>query len=312
MNDPSLPLEVLLVTGPSGAGRSTACRVLEDAGHEVIDNLPLSMLTRLLANNAQQAPRPLALGIDVRNRDFSVEYFLATLARLRADPAVAVRMLYLDCGSDVLINRFSETRRRHPMAPDEDVEIGVFRELALISDIAEHADVVIDTTALTVHDLKAELLRWFGKGGGLSVSVQSFSYKRGLPRGLDVVFDLRFLANPHWVPGLRGGTGQDPAVRDHVMADSRFDGFYKHMTDLILFTLPAYRDEGRAHLTIGLGCTGGRHRSVAVTELLADTLAEAGWQVSKRHREMDRRQGTPVGKMPSGAPTGREGGGFTA
>ncbi|MGB3407980.1 MAG: RNase adapter RapZ [Jannaschia sp.] len=287
MHDPSRPVEVLLVTGPSGAGRTTAIRVLEDAGYEVIDNLPLSMVTRLLAS-APPKPQPLALGIDVRNRDFSVDSLLTRLASLRADPDVSVRMLYLDCSADVLIARFSETRRRHPLAPQEDAAIGVARELALVSDIAEQADVVIDTTALTVHDLRDEVLRWIGGARGLALSVQSFSYKRGLPRGLDIVFDLRFLANPHWVPSLRGGTGRDKDVRDHITADPCFEAFFTRMTDLLLSTLPAYREEGRAHLSIGLGCTGGRHRSVAVTEMLADTLAEAGWQVSKRHRELDR------------------------
>ncbi|GIT90230.1 nucleotide-binding protein [Jannaschia pagri] len=287
MTDVHDPLDVLLVTGPSGAGRTTAIRVLEDAGYEVIDNLPLSMLTRLLAT-AQHDPRPLALGLDVRNRDFSVAALMSRLQALRADPSVNARMLYLDCAADTLIARFSETRRRHPLAPHEDTEIGVQRELELVSDLADQADVIIDTTTLTVHDLKAEVLRWFDTDAALAISVQSFSYKRGLPRGLDLVFDLRFLANPHWVPELRARTGKDPDVRDHVLADPRFDGFFRRLTDLVQFTLPAYQEEGRTHLTIGLGCTGGKHRSVAVTELLGDTLAEAGWQVSKRHRELDR------------------------
>ncbi|WP_371156845.1 RNase adapter RapZ [Jannaschia sp. 2305UL9-9] len=311
MEDRSDPLDVLLITGPSGAGRATACRALEDAGYEVIDNLPLSMLTRLLAT-APEAPRPLALGIDVRNRDFSVALLLSTLGRLRADPGVSVQMLYLDCTPDVLVARFSETRRRHPLAPQEDAEIGVQREMDIVADIADHADVVIDTSLLTVHDLKAELLRWFGQGGGLAVSVQSFSYKRGLPRGLDTVFDLRFLSNPHWVPALRAGTGKDADVRAHITADPRFAPFFEQMSNLILSILPAYRDEGRAHLTIGLGCTGGRHRSVAVTELLADTLADAGWQVSKRHRELDRRMGNPATAAGSHRSASRTDGGNSA
>lgn len=304
-------IEVLLVTGPSGAGRTTAIRVLEDAGYEAIDNLPLSLLPRLLASMPDD-PQPLALGLDVRNRDFSVDGLLSQLASLRANAAVSVRMLYLDCAADTLVARFSETRRRHPLAPQEDAEIGVARELALVTDIAEQADVVIDTTQLTVHDLKDEVLRWFGEAGGLAVSVQSFSYKRGLPRGLDVVFDLRFLANPHWVPDLRGGTGRDAAVRDYIMADARFADFYDRMSGLILSTLPAYRDEGRAHLSVGLGCTGGRHRSVAVTELLAQTLAEAGWQVSKRHRELDRRTAPVAGGLLTEGSGARTDGGTAA
>lgn len=280
-------VELILVTGPSGAGRTTAIRALEDAGHEVIDNLPLSLTARLLEAGID---RPLALCIDVRNRDFSVDALLALAGRLRADPSVTARLLYVDCARDVLVTRFSETRRRHPLAPQEDAQIGVARELALLDGVAEHADVVIDTTDLNVHDLKRMVLQWFGRSEGrLAVSIQSFSYKRGLPAGLDLVFDVRFLANPHWVPSLRAGTGRDNDVRDHVTGDPRFADFFDRVRDLLLSLLPAYRDEGRAHLAIGFGCTGGRHRSVAIAELMADALAGSGWQVSTRHRELDRR-----------------------
>ncbi|MEL7184521.1 MAG: RNase adapter RapZ, partial [Pseudomonadota bacterium] len=213
--------DLVLVTGPSGAGRSTAVRVLEDTGYEVIDNLPLSLMGRLLAPGMRH-PRPLALSLDVRNRDFSVEAVLERLTALRADPSVSVRMVYLDCRADVLVARFSETRRRHPLAPDEDPEIGVVRELDLLATLADQADTLIDTSNLTVHDLKEEVLRWFGRDGALSISVHSFSYKRGLPRGLDLVFDLRFLANPHWVPELRARTGLDGDVRKHITDDPRF------------------------------------------------------------------------------------------
>ncbi|MCK0169397.1 RNase adapter RapZ [Jannaschia sp. S6380] len=290
------PIDLILVTGPSGAGRTTAIHVLEDAGFEVIDNLPLSLTSRLLETGTD---RPLALGLDVRNRDFSVDALLSLVARLRSDPGIALRLLYLDCAPDILVARFSETRRRHPLAPSEDAETGVRRELSIVSGLADHADIVVDTSSLTVHDLKAELLRWFGGDARrLAISVQSFSYKRGVPRGLDIVLDVRFLANPHWVAGLRDGTGRDENVRAHVMADPRFDDFFGRTRDLILSLLPAYREEGRAHLAIGFGCTGGRHRSVAVTELLGEALAEHGWQVSKRHRELDRRISGAVDKGP--------------
>lgn len=286
------PTDLVLVTGPSGAGRTTAINVLEDQGYEVIDNLPLSLIARLLDGGLD---RPLALGVDVRNRDFSVDALLSLAARVRADPSYAAKLLYLDCTEETLIARFSETRRRHPLAPEEDAEIGVTRELSLLTGVAEQADTVIDTTGFTVHDLRDEILRWFGRGKRrLAISVQSFSYKRGVPRGLDLVFDVRFLANPHWVADLRAGTGRDARVRDYVQADPRFDDFYTRLSGLILSLLPAYREEGRAHLAIGFGCTGGRHRSVAVTELLSEVLAQQGWQVSKRHRELDRRAAVSI------------------
>lgn len=296
------PIDLILVTGPSGAGRTTAIRALEDAGYEVIDNLPLSLTSRLLEAGVD---RPLALSVDVRNRDFSVAALLGLAERLRADPAVSARLLYVDCASDVLVARFSETRRRHPLAPSEDVQTGVARELSLLDGLSEHADVVIDTSALTVHDLKREVLRWFGRDARqLAVSVQSFSYKRGLPAGLDMVLDVRFLSNPHWIPGLREGTGRDADVRAHVVADPRFTDFYTRTHDLVLSLLPAYRDEGRAHLAIGFGCTGGQHRSVAVAEMLAGALAGAGWQVSTRHRELDRRSGAFTGRGGASAGLG--------
>ncbi|WP_092647689.1 RNase adapter RapZ [Jannaschia faecimaris] len=293
------PIDLILVTGPSGAGRTTAIHVLEDAGYEVIDNLPLSLMARLLDGGLD---RPLALGIDIRNRDFSVDAMLSLAAKVRADPTYAAKLLYLDCDEATLVARFSETRRRHPLAPEEDAELGVARELSILAGVADHADTVIETTGFTVHDLKDEVLRWFGHGQRrLAVSVQSFSYKRGVPRGLDLVFDVRFLSNPHWVPALRAGTGRDDDVQAHVIADPRFVDFYDRLQGLILSLLPAYREEGRAHLAIGFGCTGGRHRSVAVTEMLTQTLAHQGWQVSKRHRELDRRAaGSTIGSGEAG------------
>ncbi|WP_308915583.1 RNase adapter RapZ [Jannaschia sp. LMIT008] len=278
--------DVVLVTGPSGAGRSTAIHALEDAGYEAIDNMPLSLMPRLFEG---ALPGRLALGVDVRNRDFGVDATLSLAEHLRRDPARTMRLLYLDCSADRLVARFSETRRRHPMNPHGDVEAGVAQELEILAPLVDRADVVIDTTNLTVHDLKAEVRRHLsGDGRALALSVQSFSYKRGLPRGLDMVFDVRFLSNPHWNPDLRPLTGLDARVADHVAADPRHDPFFGRVLDLVLDLLPAFQAEGRAHLTVGFGCTGGRHRSVAVTEKLAASLAEAGWRVSIRHRELDR------------------------
>ena len=280
---------VVLVTGPSGAGRSTAIHVLEDLGYEAIDNLPLSLVPRLLDGPALS--RPIALGIDVRNRDFSAGALIEGIDRLTRMPEIALEVLYLDCRAEELLRRFGETRRRHPLAPGEPPEEGIAREIDLLAPVKVRADLLIDTSDLTPHDLKAELARWFETGAEarLAVAVHSFSYKRGIPRGVDMMFDCRFLKNPHWEPALRPLDGRAAEVADYVAADPRFAPFFDKVLDLALLVLPAHVEEGKAHLTIGLGCTGGRHRSVAVAEKLSAALAQAGWQVSKRHRELERR-----------------------
>ncbi|MDO8883411.1 MAG: RNase adapter RapZ [Pseudotabrizicola sp.] len=281
--------QVVLVTGPSGAGRSTAVNALEDLGYEVIDNLPLSLVPRLVEGPVTS--HPIALGLDVRNRDFAASSLIELIDRLTRDPRVNLTVLYLDCQPAVLVQRYSETRRRHPLAPSESPEQGIEREIDLLAPIKARADHLIDTTDLTVHGLKAEVTRWFGQGQGptLAVSVQSFSYKRGVPRGVDMVFDCRFLRNPHWEPALQALNGRDSQVVDHIRTDPRFDEFILRMSELIAFLLPAHVAEGRSHVSIAFGCTGGQHRSVAVAELMADTLAQSGWAVSKRHRELERR-----------------------
>ncbi|MZR15232.1 RNase adapter RapZ [Maritimibacter sp. DP07] len=279
---------LVLVTGPSGAGRTTSLRVLEDLGYEIIDNLPITMIPRLLSGSPPD--HPIALGIDVRNRDFSTHAVLDLIEAGQAGWSDRVKVLFLDCRPDVLLNRYSETRRRHPLSKQADPELGIAREIELLEPIRVRADVLIDTSDLSPHDLKADILAVFDRSDRtvLSVSVQSFSYKRGLPRGLDMVFDVRFLRNPHWEPELRGMTGQDAAVADYVARDARYATFFDKTRDLIEFLLPAYAEEGKAHLTIGFGCTGGRHRSVTMTESMAKALADRGWQVSIRHRELER------------------------
>jgi RNase adapter protein RapZ len=283
---------LVFVSGPSGAGRTTAIRVLEDLGYEGIDNIPLSLVPRLV--EGPPLGRPIALGLDVRNRDFNATSLIELIDKLTRDPRVDLEVLYLDCAPSVLIQRFSETRRRHPLAPDETPAQGVEREIDLLAPIRVRADHLIDTTDLTQHDLKAEIARRFDKGatGRLSVSVQSFSYKRGVPRGMDMIFDCRFLANPHWQPALRPLDGRDPAVESFVRADPRFAEFFRKVSELLLFLLPAHVDEGKAHLAIGFGCTGGQHRSVAMAEMVGSALADAGWPVSKRHRELERKAAT--------------------
>ncbi len=295
MPDPSPPsadesaARVVFVSGPSGAGRSTAIRALEDLGFEAIDNLPLSLLPRLL--EAGPVLRPLALGTDPRNRDFSAQGLITAVDRLADDPGIQSDLVYLDCDIKVLERRFSETRRRHPMAPADPPMTGIMAEIDLLAPVRARASFMIDTSAMTPHDLRAEITRLFAPAGAqqLSVSVQSFSYKRGLPTGADLVFDCRFLRNPYWEASLRALDGRDARVQDYVAGDPRHASFAGQVTQLIETLLPAYRDEGKAHLTVAFGCTGGQHRSVAVAEKLSSHLAEGGWQVSKRHRELERR-----------------------
>lgn len=296
-HDPAAALDgaqrLVLVTGPSGAGRSTAINVLEDLGFEAIDNLPLSLIPRLL--DGPSRPEPLALGLDVRNRDFSASNVIELIDKLTRDPRYAPEVLFLDCAPEVLERRYNETRRRHPLAPDSAPSAGVTAEIDLLQPIRVRADVLVDTSDLSPHDLKAELTRWFDirRDRRLSVSLHSFSYKRGVPRGIDMMFDCRFLTNPHWEPALRPLTGRDPQVQSYVEGDSRFEEFISRVCEMILFLLPAYVEEGKSHLAVGFGCTGGQHRSVTLAEKVAPVLAKAGWPVSIRHRELERRIPAP-------------------
>ncbi len=277
--------QLLLVTGQAGAGRTTAIHILEDLGYEAIDNLPMHLLPRLL----QGAPleRPLAIGIDTRTRGFDVA---ALLAFIKSAHQHAPALVFLDADEETLLRRFNETRRRHPAAPADAPVIGIRREIDLLYGLRERADIVIDTSDLSPHDLKAEMKRLFRWEGAntLTISVQSFSYKRGTPRGVDMIMDCRFLQNPHWQAELRAFSGKDPKVAAFVAADPLFQPFFKQLSDMCQLLLPAYQKEGKAYFSIGLGCSGGKHRSVCIAEKLANSLAKNGWQVSIRHRELDR------------------------
>jgi UPF0042 nucleotide-binding protein len=287
---------LVLVTGPSGAGRTTAINVLEDLGFEVINNLPLSLLPRLL--DGPPLSHPLALGLDIRNRDFSIDALISAIDGMTNRPDIATQVLYLDASEEELVRRFSETRRRHPLVESGSLLSGISGEKELLVPIRARADVLIETTGLSPHDLRAEIERLFAPDEGhmMNVTVHSFSYKRGLPRGMDIVLDCRFLRNPHWDAALRDHDGRDAAVDAYVEADPRFTQFFAQIKDMMDLLLPAYKEEGKSHLSIGFGCTGGQHRSVAVAERLAKSLAADGWQVSKRHREMERRDAQASGK----------------
>jgi len=280
--------QIVLVTGPSGAGLSTATAALEDAGFEAIDNLPLRMIPPLL--NLRGQDRPLSLGIDLRNRDFSAQAVLDLASDLVTTEGYSVQLLYLDCNVDEILRRYSSTKRRHPVTDAPTLADSIVQEMDILQPVRARADVLIDTSDLNPHQLRAEVERWFSPDGThrTSVQVQSFSYKRGLPRSVDMVFDCRFLRNPHWTPDLRDLDGEDEAVRAFVSQDPRFEAFLEKVLDLCEFLLPAAEEEGKSYLTFAFGCTGGRHRSVTLAEMVADALAKKGWPVSTRHRELDR------------------------
>jgi UPF0042 nucleotide-binding protein len=277
------PAPVLLVTGLSGAGKSTALKVLEDLGYEAVDNLPLSLLGPLLA---VPGGHRLAIGIDARTRLFSPRLVLDAMAE-HATPARPIRMLFLDCAGHELVRRFSETRRRHPVAQDRPAGDGIALEREMLAELRRVADVVVDTTDFSTNDLRRGIATRFGVEGhkALTLTLMSFGYARGVPRDADLVFDMRFLKNPHWVPELRPLTGLDPAVRDHVTADPAFAPAFEAIVGLLSLLLPGYAREGRSYVTAAFGCTGGRHRSVAVAEAAAARLDRAGWSNAVVHRD---------------------------
>lgn len=284
---PASRRRVVLITGPSGAGLSTASGALEDADFEAIDNLPLDLVLPLL--DLAETRRPLTLCLDMRNRDFSAQRFLDVMNGLSARTDVVLQLLYLECGPEEILRRYQTTRRRHPIARAPNLADAIRYEIDLLRPLAARADVLIDTTEMTPHQLRAEVETWFAPQGQrhTAVQVQSFSYKRGVPRGVDFVFDCRFLRNPHWDPELRPRDGRDAAVQSYVGEDARFEAYFAHVAALSLFVLPAAREEGKSYLSFAFGCTGGRHRSVTLAERLSHALAQEGWQVSLRHRELD-------------------------
>ncbi len=281
-------IRLILVSGPAGAGRTTAIRSLEDLGFEAIDNLPLDLVKSVL--KPKKASEKIAIGLDTRGRDFSVEGLLGLLNSLSRLEFVDIELLYLSCTMEVLLRRYSETRRRHPLADGKSPNEGIEKELILLEPIRHKADILIETSELTPHDLKASIKKLFSNTGVnlLSVSLKSFSYKRGLPRGTDMTLDCRFLKNPHWQDELRDKTGLDCSVSEFVASDPKFSEFIERVTKLLLFLLPSFKEEGKSSVEIGFGCTGGVHRSVAVTETVAKKLADSGWNVSIKHREIGR------------------------
>jgi UPF0042 nucleotide-binding protein len=235
------------------------------------------------------SPRAMAVGIDSRTRDFSPEAFAGRLGQLRGRDELAVQLLFLDCDEEVLHNRFTATRRRHPLAGDRPVFDGIRLERQLVAGLRDRADLVLDTSQLALPDLRRLLTANYAleTDAGLNVMVMSFSYRRGLPREADLVFDVRFLANPHYEAVLRPLTGEDTAVAAFIAADATFTPFFAGLGDMLLSLLPHYGREGKRYLTLAIGCTGGRHRSVFVAGKLARLLTDEGYRVAVRHRDKD-------------------------
>ena len=303
------PRRVVLVTGLSGGGKASILRVLEDLGYEAVDNPPLRLMEDLIG----RGERPIAIGVDTRSQGFNPSDLLSILARVRRNPALHAELVFMHADEGVLLRRFIETRRRHPLAPTSRVADGIAAETALTTPLREAADMLLDTT-----DLKLPMLRGIVEArfsgaathqAGMSVSLISFAYPAGLPREAELVFDARFLRNPHYVPTLRDGTGLDAPVAAYVEADPDFWPFVDKITDLLSLLLPRFVQEGKKYASVAVGCTGGRHRSVRIVEILADRLRSAGasgtqspgkavWRVGVTHRELLR-------AVPTGGSTQR-------
>ena len=280
---------VLIVTGMSGAGKSTVLKTLEDLGWEVVDNLPLPLLGRLLSAPAEgdEHQRPLALGVGATTRDFDPAKVITRVSELRKAPEVEIGTLFLDCADGELERRYSETRRRHPLAPDRPASDGIARERELLAPLRDWANRLIDTTSISAHDLQGQVRQSFADGSDEPVlQVISFGFARGLPRDADLVFDMRFLQNPHWVPALRPGTGLDSAVAAYVAADPAYEDAVSRIEGLVGLLLPRYRAEGKSYVTVAIGCTGGRHRSVHVAERIGGWLQARGFSPTVLHRDL--------------------------
>ncbi len=273
----------LIVTGLSGAGMSSSLKHLEDMGYEVFDNFPLALAEPLLDDITEQK-RPVAIGIDTRTRGFDPDAVLATTKALGA------KLAFITADEAILQKRFTETRRRHPLATDRPASAGIKREQEWLYSLKEKADEVIDTSMLSVHELRHVLEDRFGFEGHntLTVSLMSFGYKYGTPREADIVMDIRFLQNPHWVPELKPLTGQDGAVGRYIEQDEDFEPFLTRFQDMLAPLFPRYEAEGKSYLTIAIGCTGGRHRSVYTVEKLKPWIENQGFKASALHRDIDR------------------------
>ena len=285
---------VLLVTGMLGAGKTTALRVLEDLGWEIIDNFPVRLLERLIESpraNEQGASTPMAIGFDSRTREFDPERVIRRVKALDKRGDLEVTTLFLDCSSKELERRYNETRRRHPLAVDMPASAGIRAERELLAPLRRWADLLIETTDLTSNDLQRTIRERFASEtpDDVVVTISSFGFARGMPPVADLVFDMRFLDNPHWDPELRPQTGLDFEVGEYIRRDPAFDEAFSRIRDLLLLLLPRYRAQGKAYVHIAFGCTGGRHRSVFTAEQIAAALRQAGFSPTLLHRNLGSR-----------------------
>ncbi|MGX7894798.1 RNase adapter RapZ [Tsuneonella sp. HG222] len=285
---------ILLVTGMLGAGKTTALRELEDLGWEALDNFPVRFLRRLIGKEGERAEgdgAPLAIGFDCRTRGFIPEEVIARVKQLASRSDLLVTTLFLDCSGAELQRRFDETRRRHHLAQDMPVTAGIAAERELIAPLRRWADILIDTTRYTTNELKQVVRERFGaeSPGATTVTVSSFGFARGVPPAADLVFDMRFLDNPHWVPELRELTGLDAPVGEHIERDPAFAPAFDKISQLLLDLLPRYAAQGKTYVNIAIGCTGGRHRSVYTAERLAGVLRDAGFSPTLLHRNLGAR-----------------------
>ena len=283
---------VVLVTGMSGAGRTATLKVLEDLGYEAVDNLPLSMLDRLIdlprQSNLLGGERPLAIGIDLRTRDFAVELVIEEVEQLASKGNRAVTSIFVDCDDAVLVRRYTETRRRHPLDADRPLPDTIKLERSLLARLRSRADLIVDTTESALAELKETVAARFAldRSPGLNLCITSFSFRHGVPREADLVFDVRFLRNPHYESALRDRAGQDDAVQRYIKGDPDLELYLECIKSMLGLCLPRYQQEGKSYLTIAIGCTGGRHRSVYVAIELSEWLEQNDWAMRLRHRDM--------------------------
>lgn len=286
------PQRILLVTGLLGAGKTTALRTLEDLGWESIDNFPIRLLDRLLETEPgtarMESGAPMAIGFDTRTRGFDPARTIQLVKKLSQRKDIEVTTLFLDCGGAELERRYNETRRRHPMSEDKPASTGIMAERELLEPLRRWADVVISTTSFTANDLQQAIRDQFGNvtAAAPTLTISSFGFSRGTPPLADLVFDMRFLANPHWVDELRPQTGQDPAVGDYIRQDPAFAEAFERIRDLLLLLLPRYRQQGKAYVHVAFGCTGGKHRSVFMAEQIASALRAEGFSPTLLHRNL--------------------------